>query len=154
MPDMASISAALASLNAATDIVKGLRAVDRAIAETEVKIKLVDVLDKLTDARMALATLQEEVLARDRQIRGLQEKLDTRAKMVYSQPAYWQEKDGQRDGPFCPQCYDSAGKVIRLQPAESGVWTCKTCGQVFVERGRRESRQTRANTEWDPFRPD
>lgn len=74
--------------------------------------------------------------------------------MVYRQPAYWQEKDGQTDGPFCPQCFDSTDKVIRLQPTEPGVWTCKTCQNVFVENSRRPSRQTRAITDWDPYRPD
>ena len=71
---------------------------------------MLDVLDKLSDARMALADLQEEVLERDRRIRELQEKLDTRAKMVYSQPAYRQEKDGQRDGPSVRSATIQRGK--------------------------------------------
>jgi len=143
MPDLAAISTLLSSLNATTTIVKGLRELDRALTTAELRSKLADAIVSLADARVAVVSLQD-------QIRDLQEKLDTRAKMIYSQPAYWQEKDGQRDGPFCPQCYDSTQKVIRLQPAEAGVWTCQTCDKVFVHEASRRPRQRRAITESDP----
>jgi len=34
-------------------------------------------------------------------------------------PAYWQKREGKPDdGPFCPQCWESEEKVMRLHPGE------------------------------------
>lgn len=151
MPDLAAIAAMLTSIKTATDIAKGLREADLSLEKAEHKFKLAELMTALAEARIATASVQEEVLSRDRQIRELQEKLSMRTSMIYVAPSYWQEKDGKHEGPFCQQCYDSDSKAIRLQAAESGVWRCQTCSRVFVEGDRTRSRQTRANTEWDMF---
>jgi hypothetical protein len=73
----------------------------------------VDALEQATEARAAILALQEHN-------RDLQEKLTRRVAIHWIPPAYWQKREGQpNDGPFCPQCWDSEEKVIRLH-AEQG----------------------------------
>jgi hypothetical protein len=119
------IGAALGSVNATITILKGLTALNRQYAEAELRGKVVDALERATEARAAILALQE-------QNKDLQEKLTRRATMRWIPPVYWQTREGQpNDGPFCPQCWDSEEKVIRLQPLQAGAWVCKTCGHVF-----------------------
>src|SRR5882724_7202181 len=118
MPD---ITALINSLNVATTMVKGLWALDRALDKAELKGKLVDVMDSLAAARVTAISLQE-------QIRDLQDKLELRAAMEFRSPAYWQTRDAKPDdGPFCPQCWDSQEKRIRLHPLHNGGLVCKNC---------------------------
>ena len=150
MPDLTAIATVFSSIKTAMDIAKGLHEANLSLEKAGHKFQVADLIGALTEARLAIASIQDEVLSRDRQIRELQEKLDVRASMIYVAPFYWQEKDGKREGPFCQQCYDSGAKVIRLQAAEPGAWTCRTCGHAF-ESSRTRPRQSHANTDWDMF---
>lgn len=139
MSEMAAFNTILSSLNATVTILKGLVQLDRDYAEAELKAKLVDVLEQTSEARTAILSLQE-------QVRDLQAKLDTRASMHYRHPAYWQRREGQPDdGPFCAQCWGSAEKRIRLQPAEDDFLVCKACGNVFGDSPQPRARRAQSS---------
>ena len=122
------IGSALGSLNATITILKGLSALNRQYSEAELRGKAVDALEQATEARAAILALQE-------QNRDLQAKLNTRAAMEFRAPAYWQKREDQPDdGPFCPQCWDSEEKRIRLHPTQDGLLVCKTCTHVFGDK--------------------
>ena len=103
----------------------------------------------LADARIAVSSVQEDLLTKERQIKELQEDLEVQKAMKYAAPFYWLERDGQRDGPFCQQCYDSKRKAIRLQHSDVGHWSCNTCRNVYMPPGRSLG-QPRVITEFDP----
>lgn len=153
MPDLAAIGTILTSLKTAMDIAKGLREADLSLEKAEFKFKLAEMITALADARAETASVQEELLNKDRRIRELQESLDVQKSMKYAAPFYWLEDGERRDGPFCQQCFDSQRKLIRLQVSSDGdIWSCKTCGHGY-SLSRHRSRQTRAATDFDPFNP-
>lgn len=132
MPDLTTITAAITSVKNATDIVKAMRAVEAAYQNLEVKAKLVDLMNNLVDLKMQLAEIREEGLAKDEEIRKLRAERDEKKALVWESPLYWMEKEGMRTGPFCPQCYDSSAKVVRLQEtSHPDYWHCRTCNNGF-----------------------
>lgn len=151
MPDIALIATVLSSLNAATDIAKGIREADLSLAKAELKGRLADLVLALADARIALASVQEEVAAKEREIRELKETLGLRTSMTYTAPFYWHVQDDKREGPFCQQCYDAQQKVVRLHPYDANTWMCKTCHNSYYVSPPDRSRPRRAETDWDPF---
>lgn len=53
-------------------------------------------------------------------------------KMVYEESVYWKMKNGEREGPYCPNCYDDKAKVVHLNPgATRGVYGCGVCQNSF-----------------------
>jgi len=152
MPDLALLATVLTSIKTATDIVRGLRDADISLEKAELKLKLADLMTALADARIAVSSVQEELLTKDRQIKELRESLDLKKAMKYQAPFYWLEEGGKRDGPFCQQCYDSAQKAIRLQVLENQYWRCNTCSHTYAPGGSRP-RQVRAVTDFDPRDP-
>lgn len=52
--------------------------------------------------------------------------------MVHQESVYWKMKNGKREGPYCPNCYDAEGKEIHLNPgATKGTYGCGTCQNSF-----------------------
>lgn len=52
--------------------------------------------------------------------------------MVYEESVYWKKKNGEREGPYCPTCYDDKGKVVHLNPgATRGTYRCGACQNTF-----------------------
>jgi hypothetical protein len=152
MPDLALLATVLTSIKAATEIAKGLREADISLEKAELKLKLADLMTALADARIAVSSVQEDLLTKDRQIKELRESLDLKKVMKYQAPFYWHDEGGRQDGPFCQQCYDSAQKAIRLQDLKNSCWRCNTCGNVYDPGGSRQ-RQVRAVTDFDPRDP-
>jgi hypothetical protein len=53
--------------------------------------------------------------------------------MVYEESVYWRTKNGQREGPYCPTCYDDKRKAVHLNPgATKGTYTCGVCQNSFT----------------------
>ena len=148
MPDLALLAAVLTSIKTATDIAKGLREADLSLEKAELKLRLADLMTALADARVAVSSVQEELVTKEREIKELHEMFDLRKRMKYSAPFYWLEEEGKRDGPFCQQCYDAQGKVIRLQ-GHDDHWRCETCSNNYMISDRRPM-QLRAETDFDP----
>ncbi len=149
MPDLASIQAVLASIKVATDIAKFIRSADVSLEKAESKMKLAELMEALAEAKIEIASIQELIIEKDQRIRELEQVADTTKRLKYEAPYYWLADGERRDGPFCQQCHDKDGKLIRLQKSGDGFWVCKTCNNVF---GRGSSdRQSHAVTDFDPM---
>jgi len=114
MPDIATIGTILSSVKTATEIVKLLRESDASLSSAETKLKLAELVGALADAKLEIANVQDLILAKDKTIRELEEKFEVHQNLKWEDPVYFTETDGVKDGPFCPQCYDSNRKIIRL----------------------------------------
>jgi len=56
-----------------------------------------------------------------------------RKQMVFEESVYWKRKNGEREGPYCPNCYDYKHKEIHLSPgATKGTYLCGVCRNSFV----------------------
>jgi hypothetical protein len=66
VPDIASITSALSSIKAASDIVKLVRESGLTLEKAEVKLKLAELVEKLADAKLELVGTTEVKLRRHR----------------------------------------------------------------------------------------
>jgi hypothetical protein len=73
-------------------------------------------------------------------VKGLSEAIQTVAtarhseneEMLFEESVYWKRKNGEREGPFCPVCYDKESKKIHLTPgATRGTHRCGVCRNGF-----------------------
>jgi hypothetical protein len=153
MADMTSIAAILSSIKAASDIAKLLKEADLSLEKAELRLKWADLINALADARIEAAEVQETLNLKDGEIRKLQEALSVKTSLTYEEPAYWRVEGAKREGPYCQQCYDKEGKLIRLQGGTTGVYDCKTCNNTFTTRQFRDEQEAsirRANHDWNP----
>lgn len=133
MPDLAAISSLLSSIKTATDIAQLLKHSHVSLEKAEYKLRLAELVGALADARIELARVQEALAAKDQQIKALEEAADISSKVKYQAPYYWLIEGESRDGPFCQQCYDHDGLLIRLQGSGDGYWNCKTCKNNYTD---------------------
>jgi hypothetical protein len=134
MADLTAISTVLSSIKAATDIAKIVRESGLTLEQAEYKLKLAELVEKLADAKLQIASVQEVIDERDRKIKELENAANIRGKLSFAPPYYWlTAEDGNRDGPYCQQCYDSAAKLIRLTGFGNGYWECKTCKSNYTD---------------------
>jgi len=132
--DIPTIAAVLTSIKSATDIAKLLKETDLSLEKAEVKLKLSDLYSSLADAKMQIADVQDLLREKDTKIRELEEALAFKASLEYEAPYYWRVQDGKKEGPLCQRCYDSNGKLIRLQrKGVQGGWHCSACNQDFYD---------------------
>jgi len=141
--DIPTIAAILGSIKSATksatDIAKLLKETDLSLKKAEVKLKLADLISTLADAKIEIAEVQDLLREKDTKIRELEEFLAVKAKLAYEAPYYWMVKGDKKDGPFCQQCYDATGKLIRLQHrGVAGSWACRTCNKIFEDKDYRD----------------
>ena len=151
---MIEVTAALASIKTATEIAKMIREGGLTLKDAEAKMRLAELVGALADARLAMADVQESLLDRDVQIRALEEKLALRGKMVFEQPLYYLVDGSLREGPYCQPCYDSDGKLVRLQGTGDGYWLCQVCKNPSIEKryhDRQEAAMRSSAGDSDPY---
>jgi len=151
MADVGTIAAALSSVKTATDIVNLFRQGDLSLQKAEQKMKLADLVGALAEIKTQLADVQHVILERDNRISELEKKLELRGKLIYDKIYYWVEGTPTNDGPFCQRCYDSDGRLIRLQDVSDGYWECKSCKNGFEDKRVARHIPVRAETDYDPF---
>jgi hypothetical protein len=134
---IATITAALSSLKAATEIAKIIKDSGYTLEKAEIKLKIADMLGSLADTKINLAELQDLLLRKDKMIKELEVRLELKEKLKWESPYYWLDSDGKKEGPFCQQCYDNGGKLIHLQSLGPGSWICKTCDKTFHDSSYR-----------------
>ena len=103
--------------------------------------------EKIMELRAAALDLEEENVELKKRVKELEESLEIKENITWEAPYYFIEKDGEKDGPFCQNCYDKDGKLIRLQGSRSnaGYWKCHCCDKSvrddnYVERSPRNNR--------------
>jgi len=63
--------------------------------------------------------------------------------MIYAESVCWKRKNGGREGPYCPTCYENERKEIHLIPgATKGTYDCGVCKNGFTT-GEYDPRPTR-----------
>jgi ribosomal protein L37AE/L43A len=93
----------------------------------------IEAQEKIMELREGALSLQEENIKLKERISELESKLNKKKEVQYEAPFYWEMIDGKKEGPFCQKCYDSDGKIIRLQKIEEGNWHCKSCNNNYFE---------------------
>lgn len=133
MPDIASISAALASVKAATEIAKLIKNANISLADAETKLKIAELISTLADVKLEFAEIQDLLREKDKEIQALKQSIEKKQAMKYDGTLYWQEGD---EIPFCTVCYEKNGKNHHLtySPADAfdrAYYLCKVCRNIY-----------------------
>jgi hypothetical protein len=87
--------------------------------------------EQIMKLREAAMTVQEENLSLREELRTLREQVEIDSSLRFEGTAYWREKDGAKDGPFCSCCYDEHKRLARLHDGRKYVggtrWLCLVC---------------------------
>lgn len=73
MPDIATISAFLGSIKTATDLAKAIRSADSSLEKAELKLKIAELMESLSDVKIQAVDIKELIQEKDAEI----EKLNT-----------------------------------------------------------------------------
>lgn len=131
--DLSAIPAILTSIKTATDLTKLIMDSGRSLKDAERKLKLSEIITALADANIKIAEIQQHIIEKEIKISALNKKLILKDKMKWESPYYWKIEGEKKEGPFCQQCYDKNGELIRLQGNGAGYWECKTCKNNYQD---------------------
>ena len=98
------------------------------------KLKNAEATAVMATVRMEGAKLAEENARLRDEVRELREALRIRDAMAWDENAYWIERDGRREGPYCPRCQDADRKAVRMLD-RGHDWKCSTCTTVVRKPG-------------------
>lgn len=125
------------------------------IIELLKKGSTIEAQEKIMELREGALALQEENIKLKERISELESELNKKKEMQWEAPFYWVVVDKTKEGPFCQKCYDSDGKIIRLQKIEEGNWHCKLCNNNYFEASYKPKDPVvgvvRSRNRWDAY---
>lgn len=136
--DLTQAPAILGSIKIAFEITKMLRETDASLEKAESKMRLAELISALADAKIEVTEIQQVLLDKDAEIRGLKEKLKLKEQLQWESPYYWRIDGSQKDGPYCQHCYDKNQELIRLQGNGEGYWQCTACKNGYATSSYKE----------------
>jgi hypothetical protein len=142
--DVAAIGSLLGSLKTATDIAKFVRESSVSLERAELKMKLAQLIEALSNAKIEAADIQQEILDRDQRIRELQVAAAIEIELRWEQPCYFRKNEQGTDDPYCQNCKDSTGKLSRLHTDGVGYFQCRVCEQSFKTSEREQTDKAKA----------
>lgn len=138
----------LGGIAAATEglkLVNELRKIDKEVDKAELKLRLVDLADKLLDAKQALQDAYENQLSLRHEIDDLEAKLKLRASLQDENGLLYELKDdGTKAGePYCNLCFVREEKQFRMRRILAAVhsgehYLCDNC-KIKVVLGKPKS---------------
>lgn len=152
---MVDPSSVIASVSTALKAAKAWRDVEKAYEAAGFRAQLADVIDALTDAKLALAEAKENHSAKDNEIARLKQTIADRASLIAGEGGYKYRVtlNGNPAGfPVCPKCDQIEGRLIHLVqngPADSAK--CPACDNTYqpvacyLENGKTLLQQQREN---------
>jgi multidrug efflux pump subunit AcrA (membrane-fusion protein) len=149
--DAMSLGAAIASVNAALGIAKGLRAIEKAYDQAVLKSQVIDLMSTLNDARSALLDAQEALNAKEQEIYRLTKALNEGGELIVGPGGYqWRDQgQGKKLGyPLCPACLLKGHQVQMLQKGGHHTAACPSCShaaapvECFLEPAQDGSQET------------
>ncbi|WP_086482101.1 hypothetical protein [Oceanospirillum sanctuarii] len=138
MPDLGAISAGITSIKVAIDLAKELKGATSAIKDAEIKLKIAELLEAMSEVKIQLVEAQDENLELKQKIKELQSALARQDEVVFRDGYYYlaEPQDGKAEGPFCSNCYSSNNHLSLLTEVTGrfrkfGKYTCPACEQRF-----------------------
>ena len=114
---------------------KTIKTADKAIAEAELKLRMVDLLDSLVEVKENLVNAKNEILDLREENSNLKisnnffDKLELKPdNHYYAYPDLPIPK-----GPYCASCYLKKELALLVKPIEDcfGKWECTSCGVMY-----------------------
>ncbi len=96
-----------------------------------------DLYQQILDAMDKLLEMQKKIVDLESENKDLKEKLRIKENLIYENNAYWINKEGKKEGPFCSRCWDKDMRLIRLHtcpnPTARICPVCKTIVNIEPE---------------------
>lgn len=116
------------------DVLKSIAGVLQEAGKIEQYQQILDAQKELLVMQKQISYLEMEDKKLKEENKELKEKLETKESLVSENNAYWIDKDGKKDGPFCTCCWDDDKKTIRMQPdCNPAYYYCPKCKNKSVE---------------------
>lgn len=130
------IASGITAVTQGLGIAKALRGIEKSYDEATFKAKIVEVIEALTDAKLALAEAKEIMAQKDSEIERLKAAFEAKAALVAGEGGYnyMADDSGEPLGyPVCPKCEQINGRIIQTKEHEhSGKSRCPACGDVYM----------------------
>lgn len=109
------LAAAMSSVSAALGLVKELRLIDAQFDKAELKLKISDLTEALSEAKLGLVDVAQQLQDKDTEIAELKKKVRYRAEKLIDKNGFrYEANDGKASGlPYCPAC-ENKGLFIKL----------------------------------------
>lgn len=124
----------IAAAGNALGIAKSLRDIDKAYDAAAYRARIADLVDELTNAKLALVDARDELASKDREIAQLKSAANEAKNLVRGDGDYdfFLNEKGERSGfPACPSCL-AVGRVIQMkQNISIDAAKCPSCKEEF-----------------------
>ena len=118
----------VASFKTVLEIARALKTAADSLNDANLKFQVAELVSALADAKIEVAECNERIFE-------LERLLNTQRNMKYDGSVYFQQLDGgDKNGPFCPKCFDVDQKAVRLKHVKgnwAGDWYCQNCAGHF-----------------------
>ncbi len=121
--------------------------------------RIKEVQQNLKNLKQEFLNLQDEVGKLRNQNHYLEELLFISRNLIFDGDAYWLISEGQKQGPFCPNCYHQNGSLIRLRVENESdykfnhreLWHCDHCSLVVSPEVEQEKKSVKESAKVIPF---
>jgi hypothetical protein len=123
MDPISAVTSGLSGLKTASDLTTRIREAlsSRDVKLDEVVARIIEIQGLISDGRTALIDVQEQLLEKNREIFKLEqmctrltEQLGKKLQGRVHDNAVWKVlEDGNEDGPYCPNCWETTGNFIQ-----------------------------------------
>lgn len=129
------IGAGIAAVTQGLGIAKALRGIEKTYDEATYKAKVAEVIEALTDAKLAMAEAKESLADKDKEIERLKANFQLRANLISDCGDYkyiTNEADEPLGYPMCPRCEVLDGRIVQLKQ-DGGLINarCPACSTKF-----------------------
>lgn len=131
-----AIAQLFASLKAGETILKGIKATYDTMGKQELRMQIIDAVDKLLDAKDEAQSLRARLQELEAENADLKKDLEG-PPLVYDDEGMFYRQEGS-ETPFCGRCKDVDEKLIHLLPGRKitmdnsrrdPIWHCPACKQ-------------------------
>lgn len=138
MPDVSAISAGISSVRVAIDIAKEIKGVASSYKDAEIKLKIADLLEAISEVKIRLVEAKDENLDLRQKIKDLEDALSKQDEVIFRDGYYFLAvpQEGKPEGPFCTNCFSKYKSLSLLSEVTNdfrvfGKYHCPSCDKRF-----------------------
>ena len=133
MIDITSINTALASIKAASDMVKVLKASTVSLKDAEQKFELANLIESLAEAKMSISETIDIIRKQDEKINELEAAFRLKSNLIRHKDVYYELVEGKPKGaPICSKCWEISHLAVHLTYRTRAENHCPNCKNIYL----------------------
>jgi len=134
-------STVISGLQYTKDVASNLLGMINISKNAELYSKISEIYTNLNVAMNEINKLNGLIIIKNKEIETLNKLLEFKNNIEWiSRLPYSKNKNGELDGPYCPQCLQVVEKMIMLNPLGNGCYQCTNCQNVFDPEAEKRNR--------------